>query len=525
MSDNGYSSDRMKYWNPVQFALIAPCLLPIVFFSGYVLDSYLGSGWTLICGLLFTLLFASPFCYVQFRTGSTEGAGMLNIFSEHFPLGNVAGIACICTNLIKLIVGVCLMTYSLAYVFFTYYHCDGRHCVGSLYIWGSCRDSWSEGYCLEYGCAMNWSCPLLEVTNWNYVLERSDGIIPLNGFPSWFLTTACVVPSYLIAWFLVFAITIPGHRSFGLGWLSSFVHLSQGLNLWTGVFPMLGKWSGPHGKRTYLSWIPLLVLWQVLIQLPVLLFVFAMASSYYPESARCHLSTDWQAPFLIMSHVFSKFSSDRLLAGCFFVSLMLCILLSQSLLLLTTVRTITDFVTPPCSASSKRQRCAYRTTASITTCLLLLIGLPMITRAGFYWMRLVNWYVDRMLVIIAPLQAIGYTIAYVKTGGRFIQKANIKLGIVVGSVLLNAFSVAVYLWYLIAATEPSPDTNCPTYSRAPEHDPIHSDFRVLGWIIAIGPVLLGFLFTAIIVARQSSRAKTSVRGFFSSEISFNTVCL
>lgn len=88
-------------------------------------------------------------------------------FCAVWPLPHiVAGIACICTNLIKLIVGVCLMTYSLAYVFFTYYHCDGRHCVGSLYIWGSCRDSWSEGYCLEYGCAMNWSCPLLEVTNW-----------------------------------------------------------------------------------------------------------------------------------------------------------------------------------------------------------------------------------------------------------------------------------------------------------------------------------------------------------------------
>ncbi|THD24666.1 hypothetical protein D915_004704 [Fasciola hepatica] len=406
----------------------------------------------------------------------------------------------------------------------------------------------------------------------NYVLERSDGILPLYGFPSWFLTSACVIPSYLIAWFLVFVIAISGHRSFGLilyglapmatilltitviavgvnyanaanqldlyanrfyatfstivpvdrsardqfevrpliwGWLSSFVHLSQALNLWTGIFPMLGKWSGTYGKRTYLGWIPLLVLWQLLIQLPVLLIMFAMASSYDPDYARCHLSTNWQAPFLIMSHVFSKFSSDRLLAGCFFIALVICMLLSQSLLLLTSMRNFTDFVTPPNSASSRRQRCAYRTALSITVAILLLIGLPMVTRAGFYWIRLVDWYVDRMLVIVAPLQAIGYVVAYVKSGGRYIQKTLLRLGLIVGSAILISVSVAVYLWYLIAATEPSPDTNCPTYSRAPENDPIHSNFRFLGWSIAVGPVLLGLLLTVIAVAHRSCREKKS----------------
>ncbi|TPP58104.1 hypothetical protein FGIG_05790 [Fasciola gigantica] len=398
------------------------------------------------------------------------------------------------------------MTYSLAYIFFTYYHCDGRHCVGSLYIWGSCRDSWSEGYCFEGYELVNMGPTAEEKFLTNYVLERSDGILPLYGFPSWFLTSACVVPSYLIAWFLVFVIAISGHRSFGLilyglapmatilltitviavgvnyanaanqldlyanrfyatfstivpvdrsardqfevrpliwGWLSSFVHLSQALNLWTGIFPMLGKWSGPYGKRTYLGWIPLLVLWQLLIQLPVLLIMFAMASSYDPD------------------------------------------------------------------ASSRRQRCVYRTALSITVALLLLIGLPMVTRAGFYWIRLVDWYVDRMLVIVAPLQAIGYVVAYGKSGGRYIQKTLLKLGLIVCSAILISVSVAVYLWYLIAATEPSPDTNCPTYSRAPENDPIHSNFRFLGWSIAVGPVLLGLLLTVIAVAHRSCQEKKS----------------
>ncbi|VDP80933.1 unnamed protein product [Echinostoma caproni] len=113
------------------------------------------------------------------------------------------------------------------------------------------------------------------------------------------------------------------------GWLSSFVHLSQALNLWTGVFPLLGKWSGPHGRRTHIGWIPVLVCWQFLIPLPVLLLMFSLASAFHPEYARCYLSTDWQAPFILVTHVFSKFSSDRLLAGCFFIALMLCLFLSQ----------------------------------------------------------------------------------------------------------------------------------------------------------------------------------------------------
>lgn len=64
-------------------------------------------------------------------------------------------------------------------------------------------------------------------------------------------------------------------------------------------------------------------------QLPVLIMLYATASSYDPQYIRCHLSVDWLAPFIIMPHIFSKFSSPRLLVASYFLGLSLFILLNQ----------------------------------------------------------------------------------------------------------------------------------------------------------------------------------------------------
>ncbi|CAI2738192.1 unnamed protein product, partial [Dicrocoelium dendriticum] len=113
------------------------------------------------------------------------------------------------------------------------------------------------------------------------------------------------------------------------GVLTTFVALTQSLGLWNGVFPILGTWAGGHGVRKHIGWIPLLLGWCLLAPVPVLLMVFATASSYDLTYLRCHLGTDWMAPFVIIPHVLSKFSSSRLLAVAYFLALSLCLLLSQ----------------------------------------------------------------------------------------------------------------------------------------------------------------------------------------------------
>ncbi|VDQ00548.1 unnamed protein product [Trichobilharzia regenti] len=91
--------------------------------------------------------------------------------------------------------------------------------------------------------------------------------------------------------------------------------------------------------------------------------LFAVASSYDPQYVRCHLSADWLAPFVIMSHIFSKFSSPRALVTSYFLGLALCLLLNQS---------------------------------------------------GFYWIRLIDWFVDRLMIIPVIGQVAGFLTVYAR---------------------------------------------------------------------------------------------------------------
>ncbi|KAF5397691.1 hypothetical protein PHET_09152 [Paragonimus heterotremus] len=198
------------------------------------------------------------------------------------------------------------------------------------------------------------------------------------------------------------------------GFLVTFVHLSQSSNLWNGVFPILGRWAGGVSTKRHTGWIPLVIGWALLAPLPTLLMVFAVSSSYDTTYLRCHLGVDWMTPFVIVPHVLSKFSSHRCLAVAYFSALALSLLLTQSLLILTTVGNILDvFVSSSTSQQSVRMK--HRISVLVLIPLFCLLGLPLLQRTGFYWIRLVDAYLDRLLVITATLQAVGYIVVYARS--------------------------------------------------------------------------------------------------------------
>ncbi|CAL8074128.1 unnamed protein product [Calicophoron daubneyi] len=389
----------------------------------------------------------------------------------------VAGISALMTNLIKLVLGAAFMTYCLAYVIFTFYHCDGKHCVGSPYIWGSCQDSWSEGDCREGYKKVHLSPLAEEKFLLNYVMARTESASSPYGFPVWFSVPSLIIAPYFAVWLLLLVITFTGYKTFGMalyvlspaafslllsvvvtvgikyanaenqlndfasrfytrfathipvdqsawdkfqiqplvwGCLATFVHLSQSFNLWTGVFPLIGKWGGGQRIRRHVSWIPILVGWTVMGQLPTLLMMFSAASSYDPVNLRCHLAADWQAPFVVVPHMFSKFSSRRALSAAFFLGFFCFLLLAQGLLLLTTVVNVMECICPYFDLQFSVSPKKYRLCLFLVVPCLLIIGLPLISRSGFYWIRLVDWYADRLLIFTMALQAAGFLMSYSK---------------------------------------------------------------------------------------------------------------
>ncbi|KAF5394206.1 hypothetical protein PHET_12040 [Paragonimus heterotremus] len=145
----------------VRLLLIPLCLFPFQLVSKLPMDQYLGSGWSLLCYVLFISIFAAPFIYLQFIEGASLQKGMLQNFSDFSPIANVGGISAIVCNLVRLILNGVYLTLCISFIIFSLYHCDGRHCVSSHYMWGSCQDEWSEGDCRD-GVEIIYSGPTAE---------------------------------------------------------------------------------------------------------------------------------------------------------------------------------------------------------------------------------------------------------------------------------------------------------------------------------------------------------------------------
>ncbi|KAF7232464.1 hypothetical protein EG68_09544 [Paragonimus skrjabini miyazakii] len=256
----------------MRLLLIPLCLFPFQLVSKLPIDQFLGSGWSLLCYILFVSFFAAPFIYLQFVEGASLQKGMLQNFSDFFPIANVGGISAIVCNFVRLILNGVYFTLCISFIIFSLYHCDGRHCVSSHYMWGSCKDEWSEGDCRDdveiiysgpaaeekflvkifplslvifsvhvylvaQACVIvlfqsavplqragridihqpvTWSIDIarLFLFSSNYVLMRPDTMNPPLGFPKWFDMDSFVICVQFLSWLLIFLMTFEEARIF-----------------------------------------------------------------------------------------------------------------------------------------------------------------------------------------------------------------------------------------------------------------------------------------------------------------------
>ncbi|KAH8872136.1 sodium-dependent dopamine transporter-like [Schistosoma japonicum] len=419
-------------WNLMQAFLLSSCFISMTMFSKYPLDQYLGSGWAFLSFIIFHAIYNTPITYLQFRVFGHFRESILVLFDRYIPISNIIVIL---INLIKFIIGTYFLSISFGYLFFTFYNCDGRNCIGGTFVWGSCSDSWSEGDCKDnYKIVHEGPIPE-EKFVLNFLLMRSDSILSGWEITSWFTIRGLILIPYLAAFTCIFLITIGGPKVFGIGFLSTFVHLSQSYNLWNGVYPTVGRLMNGGKKMRHLGWLPTVIGSALLGQLPVLIILFAIASSYDPQYVRCHLSVDWLAPFIIIPHIFSKFSSSRLLVASYFLGLSLFLLLNQliipllflkALILLSTTEHIVGHLITNNEKYEDHYKRVYRGSIIFIILLLGLLGVPLVTQAGFYWIRLIDWFIDRLTLIPVLGQAVGFLIVYAHLRGNKIETPMVK---------------------------------------------------------------------------------------------------
>ncbi|KAL3311685.1 hypothetical protein Ciccas_009735 [Cichlidogyrus casuarinus] len=452
-------------WSLAQIMMAAACFLPMTAFSKLPLDFFFGSGWSLMTYIAFMLIIAFPTIYVQFRFGARYKRGLLCILEKYSPWTLCFTIGTVILNLLHLILGSVWIAYAISYVFFTFFHCDGKYCTGASFMWGSCSDRWSEGDCKEF----------VEILS-NFILMRETTLTRFGGFANWFDLSSLPILPYLFGWFLVLLLAVGGARVFGLlllafgpiciallaivtafigieyansekfltdyanrfyltfsahkptpdtgydlykfqpliwGFLSTFVHLSQAMRLWNGVYPVLGRWIGEGRFRRHLAWIPLLMVFTIVGQIPVLLIMFSVSSSFSMRSVRCYLALDWALPFIIIPHVFSKFSTHIGIASCFVFGLFFALLLSQTLLLICTLENIIDHLNKWYESVEIFRMRTYRILLfGLIGFLLCPLGILFMTRSGFYWIRIADRYVERLQVVLVFAQSVGFLILY-----------------------------------------------------------------------------------------------------------------
>ncbi|PAA56046.1 hypothetical protein BOX15_Mlig011429g3, partial [Macrostomum lignano] len=543
--------DAPAKWTVVQLILAVFCTMSLTAFVKIQECFYFGSGWALTGFILFILLIGWPILYVQIRLGNQYQRGILALFEKFFPLSFGFGIAMIIRNIFSIIYVSSIMTHCLSYIFFSVYPCDSRHCVGATFMWGSCHDAWNRKIECREMLQRTQQGPTAEEGFYLYFnMDVSDDISD-HWFPRWFQLDGLNIVPHLLNWTVILLTVLWGPRAFGwllyglaplslgllllpfgfvatsgpayteemgkiwqrfyqnfaatipldkLNWdqyrfepllwglLSTCVHLASSLHLWHGVWPSVGSWVRRGRKTMHLTFLPIVLLFGLLVNLPALLAVVCYAWAYEKEYLRCHVAHSFALPFTLIPHVLSKFSIHPAVSVCYYAGLYICLLLSQALLIVASADSITDRLRRRHRTVEERQTRVYRLIAGLACAAMLALSFPCILRSGYWWLRLYDWYMDRFMLVTIAGAGTGFFIAYYRVRTRSLVA---RLLYLIALGLACALSLAGYGWFAAASTSEPANSGCHYELGNGRQQPIGAGFRVIGWLIAAAPPALG----------------------------------
>ncbi|PAA89003.1 hypothetical protein BOX15_Mlig020136g1, partial [Macrostomum lignano] len=560
--------DSHPSWSVVQLVLASLCCMSLAAFVKLQECFYFGSGWTLMGFVLFMLIIGSPMLYIQIRLGNQYQRGILGLMKKFFPFSFGFGLAMIIRNLISIIYISGVMTHCLSYIFFSVYPCDSRYCVGATYMWGSCADEWNKKIECRPLMAQTQHGPTPEEGFYLYFNMDISNSISDIWFPRWFLMDGLNVVPHLLNWIFIFLVVLWGPRVLGIllyilaplalilflipfgviignashqqldkywqrfyknfastiplnrlawdtydfspplwGLFSTIVQLASMMHIWHGVWPSVGSWV-PRGRKTMqFSFLGVLLIFGLVVQLPSLLAVVSYAAAYDLDYLRCHVAYGFAQPFTLIPHMLSRLALNRAVGVCFFLSLYLFLLLAQSLLFVASADTIVDYMRSRYRSVEQRKVRTYRLMTGLTCPVLFALSFPFIIKSGFWWLRLMDVFMDRFMLLIAAGAGVAFFMAYYRTKAASLVP---RLLCLISLGLSVVLFVAIYCWYCASINNPPSISGC--HYETPERSvtPIPTAFNAIGWLVAIGPPALGF-FVGLLVMLCSGESSSGSR--------------
>ncbi|XP_061169918.1 sodium- and chloride-dependent GABA transporter 1-like [Saccostrea echinata] len=526
---SGPSSSK---WNMLQYAMVS--CYSIGLHASISLPFYIVkySVTFLLAHYIMLLSFCVPVCYVQMKLGAIYRQNIFGIFSLLVPILKGCAIAILIFSYIRCLTGSLELSYCLYYAFasFVFPYDDSTHpnhwersghqmpIVFFKQKFLQISDGLSEGGHLV------WYIALALLITWFivYLLTIKE--------PSFIAKLACVVVPTALSLLLVtliygWVVPLPGAPSEKFSrleiingtltyherdlneeeiekelpvwnislsklyspqpWMNSLLLHIYSLGLWSGVIPTLGAHLYNKQDTIVRANVVLLVVYGLF---PV---VFGIASIPYISTNSGYGMFEYGERLkpgldLLLLGMFGKIRHVPGIALCLYLGIYLFGILHMTLhLLVVWDALLTSF--PAFLLQFFRKRSIL---VAILCFLSFVFCIPYCFQGGVYLYMLVSSYLDRLIFTVIIVSIVPTVIGYIKQNLVYLllERALMSLwhglsSLVIAAMLIYYFAVYVYPY---PATTSDPRAN----NKADEGG------QCLGWFIAIGPIVLGFIVGA-----------------------------
>lgn len=182
-----------------------------------------------------------------------------------------------------------------------------------------------------------------------------------------------------------------------------------------------------------------------------------------------------------------------------FSAIFLLALISNSLLILTTVDNIVDDLRRYSRKVDRAPEKARRWVTGIICITLYLLCEILVTRAGIFFIVTIDYYIDLLLFVLIPFAGAAYFVVYVRTqnvGGEKVRKTE-KIIVSVLYFFGLIVSLAAFIDLMVYFVK---NNSTPSYDGVNFPQPL----VIIGWLIAASPILIGFLVGIPLAVREGS---------------------
>ncbi|XP_062604268.1 sodium- and chloride-dependent GABA transporter 2-like isoform X1 [Saccostrea cucullata] len=262
--------------------------------------------------------------------------------------------------------------------------------------------------------------------------------------------------------------------------------LMNSLPVWTAIPVTMGKFTGKGKISRNLGWLLVIITYALVIQIPQLAMVPYIGNLLAKSQVKNVLKDDAfnvtsrgmsiELVFNAMPAAFAELDVPPVYAMLFFLSIFICGFMFLCVAMLTIVDNIVDSLTSRFARLFDRKHCCTFVTTFFLMVALMCLGLLMTTRAGFYYIILLDQSITRMRFITVFILAVSVIIVYVKHTFSIVERILISIWCILAATATAGFWLYSFIMYL----------GSPMKYAGEEYSKV---FDLVSWIISAVPYI------------------------------------